>query len=227
MNEPIARRLGAKAADMVLPGAVLGLGSGRAAEAFLRALAARVSDGLQVRGVATSEATAALARQLGVPLATLDELESIDLAVDGADEVSPALDLIKGYGGALLREKVVAEAARRLVILVGPEKLVDVLGARGRLPVEVAPFARAACARRLRALGYETRPRVGAGGDLYVTDNGNHILDCAVSAIPDPRRLDDAMRAIPGVIATGLFVGLAQTVLVGREDGIDVRTRKP
>src|ERR687887_1212676 len=107
MNEPIARRLGAKAADMVLPGAVLGLGSGRAAEAFLRALAARVSDGLQVRGVATSEATAALARQLGVPLATLDELESIDLAVDGADEVSPALDLIKGYGGALLREKVV------------------------------------------------------------------------------------------------------------------------
>jgi ribose 5-phosphate isomerase A len=204
-----------RALELVPDGSRIGLGSGRAAQAFVRALGERVrSGGFRVQGVPTSEATARLARQEGIPLLPLAEAGILDLTVDGADEVDPNLDLIKGYGRALVREKVVAASSRRLVILVGDEKLVPQLGTRGKLPVEVTPFALPLCVRRLGELGCPPVPYLQAGA-LFVTDNGNHILDCHIDPIPDPARLERDIRAIPGVVGTGLFLGMADTVLVG------------
>jgi ribose 5-phosphate isomerase A len=208
-----AAALAAEALRLVAAGQVVGLGTGRAATAFVRALAQRVAAGLAVRGVPTSEATAALARELGIKLVTLDEVESVDVAVDGADEVDPRGDLIKGYGGALLREKVVATAARRFVVLVGADKLVPALGARGRLPLEVVPFAAAPCRRRVEAMGLPADVRRQDGRPV-ITDNGNVLLDAAVRRIADPRALDAALGAIPGIVGTGLFLDMAPTVLV-------------
>ena len=165
-------------------------------------------------GVPTSEETASLARQEGIPLLSLAQAGILDLTVDGADEVDPNLDLIKGYGRALVREKIVAASSRRLIILVGDEKLVPQLGSRGKLPVEVTPFALPLCERRLRKLGCQPVPYV-QGDDLFVTDNGNHILDCQIDPIADATRLEMDIRAIPGVVGTGLFLGMADTVLVG------------
>ncbi len=193
----------------------IGLGSGRAAQAFVRALGERVRlGGLRVSGVPTSDETARLAGEQGIELVTLAQVDILDLTVDGADEVAPNLDLIKGYGGALVREKIVAASSRRLIILVGDEKLVPQLGTRGKLPVEVTAFALALCARRLGELGCRPVPRL-SGEKLFVTDNGNHILDCQVEPIADAARLETDMRAIPGVVGTGLFLGMADIVLVG------------
>ncbi len=203
---------------------VLGLGSGRASTAFVQALGERVRGGFRARGVPTSQGTAHLARQLGIPLITLADVKELELTVDGADEVDPQLNLIKGYGRALVREKVVAAASRRLVILVDPAKEVPVLGSKGKLPVEVLPFALPFCARRLRALGCEPVP-YEKDGALFVTDNGCHILDCQVKPIPDPAGLERAIREIPGVVGTGLFLGMAETVLVQDGDAVRVRTR--
>lgn len=213
-----------RALEYVADGNVVGLGSGRAATAFVEALGKRVQSGLRVRGVPTSRASAELAERLGIPLTTLADVESIDVDFDGADEVDPDCNLIKGNGGALVREKIVAAAARRLVILVGSEKLVPVLGARGNLPVEVVQFGLASVARRLVDLGLESQPRPSAGG-LFVTDNGNYILDCRVSALPYPDELEEAIRAIPGVVGTGLFLGMADIVLIQQEAGVEVRQR--
>jgi ribose 5-phosphate isomerase A len=201
----------------------VGLGSGRAAAAFVRALAAEARRGRRIRGVATSEATAALARDLGLELVGLDAAP-LDLTVDGADEVDPALDLIKGYGGALARERIVAAASRRQVILVTPEKLVRRLGSRGRLPVEILPFARALAERRLAALGCAPGRREAAGAP-FVTDNGNWILDCAIAPLDDPAALDRDIRRIPGVVDTGFFLGTAERVLVADGDGVRVLAR--
>jgi ribose 5-phosphate isomerase A len=208
-----------RALELVPPNAVLGLGSGRAAEAFVTILAERVRDGrLSLRGgVPTSAGTAELATRLGLPLLNLSEAGELDITIDGADEVAPDLGLIKGYGRAMVREKVVAAASRRLVILVGREKLVDRLGSRGKLPVEVVPFARPVCERRLRLLDLDPVP-YEIGGKLFVTDNGNHILDCRCGPIDDPAGLETAIRTIPGVVGTGLFLGMADTVLVGEGD---------
>jgi ribose 5-phosphate isomerase A len=193
----------------------IGLGSGRAAQAFVKALGQRIRTAdLRVHGVPTSEETARLAREEGVPLLTLAQAGVLDLTVDGADEVDPGLGLIKGYGRALVREKVVAASSRQLVILVGPEKLVPRLGTRGKLPVEVIPFALPLCERRLGELG--CRPVPWRQGDrLLTTDNGNLILDCQIDPIPDAARLENDIRAIPGVVGTGLFLGMANVVLVG------------
>lgn len=211
MTDQEAAALAVQAMAEVKPGQIVGLGTGQAATAFVLALGRAVQSGLAVTGVPTSEATAALARRLGIPLVT--EVESIDLTVDGADEVDPRLDLIKGYGGALVRERVVAAASRRCVILVGGDKLVPVLGSRGKLPVEVVPFAAPFCRRRLAEAGCPPALRQTAGAPV-VTDNGNLIFDCAVGPIPDAAVLDQTLRAIPGVVGTGLFVGVAHTVLV-------------
>lgn len=213
LTEAGAAALAAEALHLVASGQVVGLGTGRAASAFVRVLAQRVGGGLDVRGVPTSEATATLARQLGIKLVSLDDVEALDLAVDGADEIDPRGDLIKGYGGALVREKIAATAARRFVVLAGAEKLVPVLGSRRRLPVEVVPFAVGFCRRRLEALGYPAEVRQAAS-QPFTTDNGNVILDCRVRAIADPRGLDATLRAIPGVVGTGLFVGMRPTVLI-------------
>jgi ribose 5-phosphate isomerase A len=207
-----------RALELVPDGAVVGLGSGHAAWAFIRLLGDRVRSGrLSIRGVPTSAETARVAVQHGVPLAGLGEAGELAVTVDGADEVDPELDLIKGYGRALVREKIVAASSRRLVILVGEEKLVPRLGTRGRLPVEVVPFAVPLCSRRLAGLGLRAT-LWDEGGRPSVTDNGNHILDCAVGPIPDAPRLEADIRAIPGVVGTGLFLGMADTALVGQGD---------
>ena len=204
-----------RALDFVADNSSIGLGSGRAARAFVKALGERVREGgLRVQGVPTSEETATLARQEGIPLLTLAEAGLLDLTVDGADEVDPNLDLIKGYGRAFVREKIVAASTRRLIIVVGDEKLVPQLGTRGRLPVEVMPFALSLCQRRLSELGYRPVPYLDGGG-LFVTDNGNHILDCQITPIQDTVRMETEIHAIPGVVGTGLFLAMADTVLVG------------
>jgi ribose 5-phosphate isomerase A len=204
-----------RALEKVMNGSRVGLGSGRAAQAFVKDLGKRVRDGgLHVYGVPTSKETESLAMQEGIPLLTLEQAGILDVTVDGADEVDPNLDLIKGYGRALVREKIVAASSRRLIILVGDEKLVPRLGARGKLPVEVTPFALPLCERRLRKLGCQPVPYVKGGG-LFVTDNGNHILDCQIDPITDAIQLENDIRTIPGVVGTGLFLGMADTVLVG------------
>ena len=161
----------------------------------------------------------------GIPLVSLDDVESIDVTVDGADEVDPNLDLIKGLGGALVREKIVASASRRLVIVVGAEKLVSALGEHGVLPVEVVPFGLAWCGRRLAHLGYPATPRQ-TDGKLFVTDNGNYILDCKTPVLRNPLEVEQLLRAIPGVVGTGLFLGMAHTVLVDDNGRIEVRQRQ-
>ena len=204
-----------RALELVPNDSRIGLGSGRAARSFVKALGERVrKEALRVQGVPTSEETAALAGEEGIPLLTLAEAGILDLTVDGADEVDPNLDLIKGYGRAFVREKIVAASSRRLIIVVGDEKLVPQLGTRGRLPVEVMPFALPLCERRLGELGCRPVPYLEGGG-LFVTDNGNHILDCQTAPIRDAARLETDIRAIPGVVGTGLFLGIADTVLVG------------
>jgi len=205
-------------------GARVGLGSGRAATAFVRALGARLRAGLEVRGVPTSEETAALARELGIPLMDLDRT-ALDLTVDGADEVDPNLDMIKGYGGALVRERIVAAASQRQVILVTPDKMVERLGARGRVPVEVIPFARPFCERRLSAIGCRPELRL-KGGRPFVTDNGNVTLDCGIEPPKDVAAFDRAIRSIPGIVDTGFFLGTADTVLLAEAGTVRVLRRE-
>lgn len=206
-----------RALDLVRDGEVIGLGSGHASTEFITELGERVRAGLNVRGVATSRASEEMARKAGIPIVSLAEGMPLALTVDGADEVDPALHLIKGYGRALLREKIVAAASRKLVILVGPGKEVPVLGSRGKLPVEVVPFAVPLCQERLAKLGckpilYEEN------GAPFFTDNGNYILDCMIAPILHPEQFEEHVRAIPGVVGTGLFLGMADLVLVGDDD---------
>ncbi len=214
------RALAQAALEMIEGERVIGLGSGRAAMAFLEALAERVRGGLQMRGVATSKDTAARAIQRGISLVELDEIEAVNATVDGADEVDPQLNLIKGLGGALVREKIVASASKRLIIVVGAEKIVSALGEHGVLPVEVVPFGMDLLCRRLDGLGYPPRPRM-AGGRLFVSDNGNYVLDCQVPVLENPWESERAIRAIPGIVGTGLFLGMADTILI--QDGDEVK----
>ena len=205
-----------RALAFVTDGDVIGVGSGRASAAFTKLLGERVRAGLHVRGVPTSQAAADLMRQVGIPIASLTEAPQLTVAVDGADEVDPNLDLIKGYGRAMVREKIVAASAKKFVILVGPNKIVPVLGSRGKLPVEVLAFALPLCLRRLRDLGLEPIP-FEKDGLLFVSDNGNAILDCGVKPIARPAEMEASIRAIPGVVGTGLFLGMAHVVLIGDE----------
>jgi ribose 5-phosphate isomerase A len=203
-----------RALALVRDGDVVGLGSGHASTEFITELGERVRAGLHVRGVATSRVSEDLARKVGIPIVTLAEGLPLPLTVDGADEVDPSLNLIKGYGRALVREKIVAAASRKLVILVGPGKEVPVLGSRGKLPVEVVPFAVPLCAERLKRLGC-TPVIYEENNAPFVTDNGNHILDCKIAPILHPEQFEEHLRAIPGVVGTGLFLNMADTVLVG------------
>lgn len=225
--DPAVEAVAVRALELVTNGTRIGLGSGRAASAFVTLLGARVRAGLRVAGVPTSEATARLAREVGIPVVDLDG-EELDATFDGADEVAPGLDLVKGWGGAFVRERIVAAASRRQVILVGAAKLVGALGERGRIPVEVIPLAGAFATRRLLALGVRPAVRTTADGSgAFVSDNGNLVLDCAPQSplreAASARALEAAMLAIPGVVDTGLFLGTAERVLVGRPDGrVDV-----
>jgi ribose 5-phosphate isomerase A len=213
-----------RALDAVKDGYLLGLGTGRAATDFVRGLGERVRRGLRVKCVATSQATATLAGELDIPLVSLEETDHLDLTVDGADEVDGKLDLIKGYGGALIREKIVAACSQRLIILVGPEKLVQQLGERGRLPLEVVRFGWSLARRRLIGLGLTPELR-RADGEVLVTDNGNYILDCGIGPISSPRDLERELVSIPGVVGSGLFLGMADTVVIQSDDGVEERRR--
>jgi len=218
-----------KALDFVTDGMTVGLGTGRAAERFIRVLAARAQAGLHVRCVATSKKSADLAASLGLHLVTLDEVSHLDVTVDGADEVDAQLNLIKGYGRAMVREKIVAAASRHLVILVGPEgakeKVVPVLGTRGKLPIEVLAFALAVCRGKLEEMGMRSDVATRDDGSVWLSEDGNPILDCRVGPIAEPAELERQIRAIPGVIGTGLFAGMADAVLIQDGDQLEVRQR--
>ena len=219
----MATSIAEHALTFLTDGDIVGLGSGRAARNFVRALGARVQAGLQVQGIPTSQTTADLAKSLGIPLITLDDVDRIDIAIDGADEVDPSLHLIKGYGGALVREKIVAASAERFVILVGPEKLVPVLGSRGKLPIEVLPFGVALCLRLLCEFAWQPQLRE-ENGNPFTTDNGNYIVDCNIPRLPSPAAWEQKLLSIPGVVGTGLFIDMAHIVLI--QDGDSVRVRE-
>jgi ribose 5-phosphate isomerase A len=221
------RRAAATAVEEVRPGMRIGLGSGRSAEHFVRLLGARVRGGLHVSGVPTSERTAQLARAEGISLTTLDgDATALDLVVDGADEIGPGLRLIKGGGGALLREKIVAAAADRMIVVADAGKVVSALGAFP-LPIEIALFGAGAT----RAAGERTAVRQGLTGDIrlrtvdggrpFLTDSGNHILDASFGRIDDPDTLATELNGIPGVVEHGLFIGLATAAIVARGDSVE------
>jgi ribose 5-phosphate isomerase A len=216
--------LGRLALRYVRRGQTLGLGTGHAASAFIRALGAAK---LEVRGVPTSKASAELAESLGIPIIESPESGKLAADFDGADEVDPRLNLIKGLGGAMVREKIVAAASRKRVFLVGEEKLVKRLGDHGTLPVEVVPFALAFVSREIAKRGLKPNPRRTDDGDLFVSDNGNHVLDCRVKEIRNPAQLERALLAIPGVVGTGLFLGMSDVVLVAMRDGSIKTLRRP
>ena len=219
------RAAAARAAAEVKDGMVVGLGSGSTAAFALEALAERVAGGLRIEGIPTSEATAALARKLGIPLTDFDRHPRLDLTIDGADQVErDTLHLIKGRGGALLREKIVAAASARLVIAIDESKLVDRLGGSTALPVEIVPFGWQTTLDRLAALGCAPQLR-RTGERPYTTDGGHYIADCAVPEITDPAALEARLSSVVGVVETGLFLGLASIVVVGRPAGVELIER--
>jgi ribose 5-phosphate isomerase A len=230
-DDPSVHAVAQRAIELIPDGARVGLGSGRAASVFIAKLGGRRRDGFRVSGVPTSQASADAARRAGIPLIELGEGGLLDLTVDGADEVSPTLDLVKGRGGALVRERIVAAASSSQVILVSEDKLVQALGEGGPVPVEVIPIAEWLVVREVKALGLVPTRRMDASGlQQFVTDNGNIIIDCALPApmgdVSAVRALERALRSIAGVVDTGLFLGTADRVLVGYPDGqVDVRSR--
>jgi len=219
------RAAAARAIEEIADGMVLGLGSGSTAEFALEALAKRVARGLRIAAIPSSQRTEALARRLGVTLTSFAEHRRIDVTIDGADEVERGtLNLIKGLGGALLREKIVAAASARMIVIVDASKLVARLGTHVPLPVEVASFGWQTVLDRLSAVGaMPTLRRVGE--EPFVTDGGNYIADCAFPAIPDPAALATQLDGLTGVVESGLFIGLATTVMVGSEAGVDILER--
>jgi ribose 5-phosphate isomerase A len=217
----LKQQAGEHAASLVQSGMVVGLGTGSTAIFAIRRIAARLGAGdlTDIHAIATSRATEATARALGMPMLADDIPSEIDLTIDGADEVDPSLDLIKGGGGALLREKIVAQASRREIIVVDEGKLSLRLGMHWPLPVEVLEFGWRSQARFLQSLGAEVKPRTGEGG-LYRTDQGNIILDSRFGAIADPAGLGHALEARAGLVGHGLFIGIASDVIVAGSDGI-------
>jgi ribose 5-phosphate isomerase A len=224
------RAAAARALEFVQPGMRLGLGSGSTAKHFVELLAERVRAGLEVIGVPTSETTRSDAERLGVPLASPDELPHLDLTVDGADEVGPDLSLIKGGGGALLREKIVASASARMIVIADVSKWVSALG-RFPLPVEVVPFGLAATRRAVEAAAAAAGCpgpallRRGKDGHAFVTDGGHWILDAAFERITDPKSLADRLDRIAGVVEHGLFIGLAQAAVLASATDVRVVER--
>ncbi|KAB2910528.1 MAG: ribose-5-phosphate isomerase RpiA [Hyphomicrobiaceae bacterium] len=214
-----------RALDFVKDGMKVGLGTGSTAAKFIDLLGARANGGLRVVGVPTSEATRAHAERVGIPLTTLDEAPFLDLTVDGADELDDELRLIKGGGGALLREKIVATASDRMIVIADASKRVARLG-RFPLPVEVLRFGLKATMHMVEALAAEAgcegeiRLRTGADGVPFITDSGHYLLDCAFGSIMEPEALDEALKLVPGVVENGLFLGIADAAIIAGADGV-------
>jgi ribose 5-phosphate isomerase A len=230
--EELKRQAAARALEEVRDGMKLGLGTGSTAKHFVDLLGERVRAGLDVIGVPTSEATRAQAERCGIRLTTLDDIDRLDLTIDGADEIEPALNVIKGGGGALLREKIVAAASDRMIVIADDSKWVDVLG-RFPLPIEVIPFGLAATRRAMAKAFAESGVsgqmvvRNGKDGHVFVTDGGHWIVDAHLERIADPPRLAGLLQAIPGVVEHGLFIGLVSTaILAGAAQGIRVVERR-
>jgi ribose 5-phosphate isomerase A len=210
--------------EFVSDGMVVGLGSGTTATEFIHLLGERVQQGLRIKGIASSHASEELARSFGIPISDLNESPEIDVAIDGADEVAPGLALIKGGGGALLREKIVASASRRFIVVADSRKVVARLG-QFPLPVEVIQMASPLVERKLSAMGIHPTTRRLPDGEKFVTDEGNYLLDCACGEIADPERLAAAIRAIVGVVEHGLFLRMATLAIIA--DGASVTELAP
>jgi ribose 5-phosphate isomerase A len=231
MNAEVQKRAAAaRAVEFVRPGMRLGLGTGSTARHFVELIGERVRAGLDVVAVPTSQATRADAERLGIPLTTLDETPELDITVDGADEIAPDLSLIKGGGGALLREKIVAAASARMIVIADASKWVDALG-RFPLPIEVTPFGLTATRRAVEKAiapiwaGAPLILRHGKDGHPFVTDGGHWIIDATLGRIDDPKALANALSAIPGVMEHGLFIGLAHVAILAGADGVRVVER--
>ena len=223
--DDLKRQAAIAALDAVKDGMIVGLGTGSTASHFIRELGVRVKDGLRVSGIPTSEDSTKLAIEVGVPLITLRENVSIDVTVDGADEVSVALDLIKGLGGALVREKIVAHASRKVIIVVDESKLTERLGTRAPIPVEVVPFAVDVVRAQLILWGGEPRLREKEGNP-FVSDNGNHILDWWHGPIDQPWALEKQIKGVTGVVDSGIFANVASEVIAATSGGIRRLSRK-
>ena len=211
--------------EFVKDGQVVGLGTGSTAAYFIRLLGEKVRNGLRITGIPTSVRSRDMALNLGIPLTTLDECQEIAVTVDGADEVDPQLRLIKGGGGALLREKIVASATKQMIVVADATKQVERLG-KFPLPVEVIKFAQALVAKRIAAIGADVRLRAEADGKPYLTDENNHILDCHFGEISDPDQLARELSEMPGVVEHGLFIGMASIVLFAKGSEIIERRRQ-
>jgi ribose 5-phosphate isomerase A len=224
-RDELKRAAALRAIEEVKDGMVVGLGTGSTAAFVVEGLGARVAKGLKLVGIPTSERTAAQARRLGISIATFAEYQRLDLTIDGADEVQlGTLDLIKGLGGALLREKIVASASNRLVIVVDQEKLVEQLGEHTPVPVEVTRFGWQATAVALAKLGCVPERRYTVGEQPYVTDGGNFILDCCFGPLADPRAVEKRIALTVGTVESGLFVDRSSIVVVASSTGVEVLT---
>lgn len=212
-----------KSLEYIHDGMVVGLGSGTTATFVIQLIGEQVGKGLKIRGIPTSSASGALAESLGIPLTTLDDVDAIDVTIDGADEVAPGLQLIKGGGGYLLHEKIVAAASKRLVIVVDEHKKVAELG-RFPLPVEVIQFAARPVKKQLEAMNAHPTLRCGSDGRPFLTDEGNFIFDCSFGRIPNPPATARALKSIPGLVEHGLFLGMASLAIVAAASGIEVLT---
>lgn len=212
-----------EAVKLIEDGMTVGLGTGSTANYAIEAIGRRVAGGLRTKGVATSKSTEALARKQGIPLVDLNEVEIIDMTIDGADEVDPFMNLIKGMGGALLREKVVAFASVEEVIVVDDSKLVRTLGTKSPLPVEVAQFGHRKTKSAMESLGCTANLK--GEGRPFVTDNGNYVYECRFARIDDPELLEAELHLIPGVVESGLFVDLATKVIIGTDGGVETRKK--
>jgi len=219
MNDSLKYKAAVAALDEVMPGMVLGLGTGSTVTHFITELGNRVRDGLRVRAIATSLRSETLAREMGVPIVTFAGEKTLDLTVDGADEVSSDLQLTKGLGGALVREKVVARRSKRFVIVVDESKLVDRLGTRSPIPVEVVPFAVDSVVYDLMTIGGEPRLRM-SDDEPFVSDNGNHVVDWHIGPLDDPAGLEQDLKLITGVVDSGLFSNMADRIIVAGSAGI-------
>jgi ribose 5-phosphate isomerase A len=222
--ERYKRAAGEKAVDFIENGMILGLGSGSTVYWMMKRLAKLVQQGMDIKGVPSSKRTEGWAQEFGIPLVDFSQVDKIDLAIDGADEIDPEFQLTKGGGGSLVREKIVDALAEKLIIIADKTKVVETLGTFP-LPVEVVPFGYQATAKRIEKLGAIPTLRI-KDGDVFVSNNGNYILDCQFTSINNPEQLHEKIKALVGVVETGLFVNMVDTVIIGNEKGTEIITKK-